>query len=62
MWVTIAWVILVSYPKSSEAGPAAFAACMAQAAGPVCAASAASGRIQTVNNRYCFSQGMSQIF
>lgn len=31
-WATIAWVILVSYPKGADAGPATFAACKAQAA------------------------------
>ena len=43
-WLTIAWVILVSYPRSSDAGPVAFTGCMTQAAGPVCASLAASGK------------------
>ena len=45
MWVTVAWVILVSFPKSSDAGPVTFAACMVEAAGPICATGAASGKI-----------------
>ena len=44
MLVTIAWIILVSFPKSSHAGPVAFAACMLEAAGPVCALATSSGK------------------
>ena len=43
MWVTIAWVILVSYPRQAHAGVAAFAACVKVCAGPICAATAATG-------------------
>jgi len=43
LWITVAWVIMVSFPKKAAAGPAAFALCVTEAAGPVCAASAATG-------------------
>ena len=42
-WATIAWVIITTMTRESEAGPVAFSACVAQAAGPVCAASFATG-------------------
>ena len=45
MWVTVAWVILVSFPKSSDAGPVTFVLCLIEAAGPICAAQAAAGKI-----------------
>ena len=45
-WATIAWVILVSYPNGADAGPFTFAQCMATAAGPVCASTAAAGTFQ----------------
>lgn len=46
MWGTIVWVILVSmHPKRANAGPATFAACLSQGAGPICASLAASGKV-----------------
>ena len=41
-WVTIVWVILVSYPKQLNAGPLAFMTCMTQT-GPFCAGLAGTG-------------------
>jgi hypothetical protein len=43
VWITVAWVILVSYPKKADGGPTAFAACVSGAAGPICASAAATG-------------------
>ena len=43
MWITITWVILVSIPRGAGGGPVAFAACMTEAAGPICASLAATG-------------------
>lgn len=43
IWVTVTWVILVSYSRRTNAGPVAFATCVSQAAGPICASAAATG-------------------
>ncbi|CAF3123941.1 unnamed protein product [Rotaria socialis] len=53
LWATIAWVILVSFPKRTAAGPLAFAACVAELAGPVCAAAASTATTACAATAFC---------
>ncbi|CAF1083500.1 unnamed protein product [Adineta steineri] len=49
MWITIAWLILASFPKTADAGPLAFAACASTAGGGIC------GTAVTVALPFCAS-------
>jgi hypothetical protein len=44
VWITVAWVILASQHRITNAGPLTFASCVTQAAGPICASAAATGK------------------
>ena len=62
MWVTVVWVILLSYyPRPSDAGPAAFVACVGAAAGPICAATAATSKLMIKIMYYYLLINISQM-
>ncbi len=43
LWITIACLILASFPKTADAGPVAFAACVAAAGGGICGVAVTMG-------------------